>query len=460
MLHLDASDAYGGAWGVLADAAPHGSGWRLPRDPPASDDAEKVASDAPRENHGEETPPSTPTPTLPLPARGAPVASSTYRGFSALDLSADDDALLAALGGTRRPYALDLAAPKLVYCADGVVDALVASGAHNYCEFKALERTKVWWDGALRDVPASRAEVFRDRGLPPGDKRALMRLLKATWTAAVGGCVEVGTGDPDDVNVAMGAPGSEWGAGGGGGGADVGDGGGAEGGAASALYDGDGDGESFEACLAGARHRLSPKLTALVAYALALCDARDATAREGFARLTRYLASLGRFGPAAGALLTPNYGVGEFSQARSVLFLTPVPVRPRSRGARDSLRTFGSLPRAFLSAQGPSLGFNGRHTSTPFNSASDAPFNERLPDVASYRKRPSGVLPRRRRRRRYVRAPRAGEARRDGRRSRRRGDTRRHRRRHRGRAAAEVQGVRRVRSGVAGGGGGRIEFEI
>ena len=58
---------------------------------------------------------------------------------------------------------------------------------------------------------------------------------------------------------------------------------------------------------------------------------------------------------------------------------TPVPTRPRSRGERRSLRTFS--PGASL--RPGSLAFNpDAHTSTPFDSASDA-FELHL-DVASY----------------------------------------------------------------------------
>lgn len=38
----------------------------------------------------------------------------------------------------------------------------------------------VWSTGALRGVPASRADIFRDRSLSPADKRALMRFLHSS----------------------------------------------------------------------------------------------------------------------------------------------------------------------------------------------------------------------------------------------------------------------------------------
>jgi len=60
--------------------------------------------------------------------------------------------------------------------------------------------------------------------------------------------------------------------------------------------------------------------------------------------------------------------------------LTLVPVRPRRRGERRSLRTFS--PGASISPPRVPRWFQSRHTSTPFNSASDA--FQLHPDVRSY----------------------------------------------------------------------------
>ena len=54
--------------------------------------------------------------------------------------------------------------------------------------------------------------------------------------------------------------------------------------------------------------RLSPRLAAAVQYALALRDDVHALSGPGFESLARYVASLGRFGPTVGALLSPVYG--------------------------------------------------------------------------------------------------------------------------------------------------------
>ena len=85
-----------------------------------------------------------------------------------------------------------------------------------------------------------------------------------------------------------------------------------------------------------------------------------------------------------GGYEVPEVSVTVYDQkARSVL-ITLVPVRPRSRDERRFLRTFS--PGARHSPPIPR--FRSRHTSTPFNSASDA--FELHPDVRSY-----GQLPKR-----------------------------------------------------------------
>ena len=290
MLHLDAADTYGGAWGILRES-PDGVGWILPTTTTIDDDD----AEAPRDPD-----------EVPLPARGAPVANAAHASWSTI---CPDPSSAATTLGNRRRFSLDLAAPKLCYCADDFVQALVNSGAHKYCEFKALDQTWLLWEGEASPVPASRAEVFRDRSMPPGDKRALMRFLKRVVALAESEAgLVVGSGDPDDANVAIGAPGSEWGGTGGrhlnGGESAPGDGGDIPGDGESLCPD---PHEPFHACLER-RHGLSPRLAAAVQYALALRDDVNALSGPGFESLARYVASLGRFGPTVGAMLSPVYG--------------------------------------------------------------------------------------------------------------------------------------------------------
>ena len=305
MLHLDPADAYGGAWGVLRES-PDDVGWILP-----------VRDERRRGVRGADADPVPLDPNeVPFPARGAPVPTVAYASWST---ACPDPNAAATYLGNRRRFSLDLAAPKLCFGADGFIDALVDSGAHKYCEFKAINQTWMLWDGRAHPVPASRAEVFRDRHMTPGEKRSLMRLLKrvvATVAADADEKLVVGCGDPDDANVAIGAPGSEWG----GLGNASGPGRGGRHPGTAAGDDGDDDRpcpdprERFRECLS-VRHRLSPRLAAAVQYALALSDDESVLAGAGFRALGRYVASLGRFGPGVGAALTPAYGAGEFPQA-------------------------------------------------------------------------------------------------------------------------------------------------
>mmetsp|Transcript_26686 Transcript_26686/g.87507 ORF Transcript_26686/g.87507 Transcript_26686/m.87507 type:complete len:590 (+) Transcript_26686:68-1837(+) len=187
--------------------------------------------------------------------------------------------------GPHRGFILDRA-PKLAHCSGAFVDTLVRSGAYRYVEFKALEGTYVWQDGVLQPVPASRTEVFRDRTLPAGDKRALMKFLKTSMEACDGALVARGEG----------AASAEW-----------------EGHAPAAPMVVD-PSEPFARFLE--RQGLSERLRSVVMYAIAMLDDADGVGAEaGMAAVHQYLTSIGRFGAGQGAFLAPLYGVGELPQA-------------------------------------------------------------------------------------------------------------------------------------------------
>ena len=118
MLHLDPSDAYGGAWGVLRES-PDDVGWILP-----------VRDERRRGVRGADADPVPLDPNeVPFPARGAPVPTVAYASWST---ACPDPNAAATYLGNRRRFSLDLAAPKLCLGADGFIDALVDSGAHKY----------------------------------------------------------------------------------------------------------------------------------------------------------------------------------------------------------------------------------------------------------------------------------------------------------------------------------------
>ena len=310
MLQLDPADAYGGAFGALAES-PGGVGWDVPssanlerraatRDGRASD-----FSDA--DEDGETA--------IVFPALGAPVDARARVGATSYCSPATPS------GSSRRQFSLDRSGPRLALGADAFVDVLVRSGAHAYVEFKALDATAIFSRDArgtpgFRAVPASRADVFRDKTLGLTEKRALMRVLKRVVRLAERGGVVVGAGDPDAADAAVGAPGSEWRA--------ASDGPpGHQNGRSSLPEEEDALAPLYERedeLFSVALERLglgAPRASASLAvrFALALSGDDAETARRGFESLTAYLASLHRFGPDVGAALLPMYGAAEFPQA-------------------------------------------------------------------------------------------------------------------------------------------------
>ena len=312
VLQLDPADAYGGAFGALAEST-GGVGWDVPssanlerraatRDGDASEKSEKSDADEDAET------------AIVFPALGAPVDARARLGATSYCSPATPS------GSSRRQFSLDRSGPRLALGADAFVDVLVRSGAHAYVEFKALDATAIFSRDAcgipgFRAVPASRAEVFRDKTLGLTEKRALMRVLKRVVRLAERGGVVVGAGDPDAADAAVGAPGSEWRA-------------------ASDGPPGHPDGSSLpeeadpiaplyereDELFSVALERLGlgpPRASASLAvrFALALSGDDAETARRGFESLTTYLASLHRFGPDVGAALLPLYGAAEFPQA-------------------------------------------------------------------------------------------------------------------------------------------------
>jgi hypothetical protein len=312
VLHLDPADAYGGAFGAFAES-PGGVGW----DVPSSADLERraamrdgLASDENffADEHVEHA-------ELRFPALGAPVDARARLGATTYCSPATPS------GSIRRQFCLDRSGPRLALGADNFVDLLVRSGAHKYVEFKALDATNIYKrDGEFAAVPASRAEVFRDKTLSLAEKRALMRVLKHVVRVAEREGTVVGAGDPDAADAAVGAPGSEWRA------------------AASEdssveplssdslspLYER--EDELFSTALERLGLGQNTSASLAVQFALALSGDENETARDGFASLTAYLASLHRFGRDVGAALVPLYGTGR----------VPAGVRQaRSRARRD-----------------------------------------------------------------------------------------------------------------------------
>ncbi|XP_042417580.1 rab escort protein 1-like isoform X2 [Zingiber officinale] len=75
-------------------------------------------------------------------------------------------------------FLLDLVGPRVIYCADSMVDLLTRSGASNHVEFKSVDATLMYWEGKLCLVPDSREAIFRDRTLSLGEKSQMTKFLR------------------------------------------------------------------------------------------------------------------------------------------------------------------------------------------------------------------------------------------------------------------------------------------
>ncbi|XP_043721508.1 rab escort protein 1-like [Telopea speciosissima] len=188
-----------------------------------------------------------------------------------------------------RSFNLDLAGPRVLFCADSAVDLILKSGASHCLEFKSIDATFIYGidgHGRLLTVPDSRASIFKDRTLGLTEKNQLMRFFKL-------------------VQEHFGSEGAG----------------------------GDGKEESgkiLEEDLESPfveflkKQRLPPKIKSIILYAIAMADydqdnpevSKNLLKTNDVVRsLALYHSSIGRFQNAMGAMIYPIYGQGELPQA-------------------------------------------------------------------------------------------------------------------------------------------------
>jgi len=183
------------------------------------------------------------------------------------------EALPGLLEQSRR-FSLDVA-PSLVLASGPMVETLVNSGVHRYCDFKSIEGSFLLQDDSLRKVPCSKNEVFADKQISLIEKRCLMKFLQLATQYAE---------DPQaaECNKLRGFL-----------------------------------AKPFKAFLAA--EKLSAKLQAFVLYAIAHVSTNQSlggpstvSTEEGMAAVTLYLKSFGKFG--SSAFLSSHYGICELPQ--------------------------------------------------------------------------------------------------------------------------------------------------
>ncbi|XP_008796394.2 rab escort protein 1 [Phoenix dactylifera] len=230
-----------------------------------------------------------PLPPDPSPPPSAPSPSSSY---AAIDLHShrlySEIEITGSSPEPSKDFLLDLAGPRVLYCADEAVDLMLRSGASHHIEFKSVEASLIYWEGRLCSVPDSRQAIFRDRTLGLAEKREMMKFLKLVQQ-------HIGSGDGEGAAAA------------------------AE--AAVAI-----SAEDLEIPFAEflKKQRLPPKIKSIILYAIALAnyDQDNAesckkliTTKEGIESLALYNSSVGRFPNAVSAFIYPMYGHGELPQA-------------------------------------------------------------------------------------------------------------------------------------------------
>lgn len=201
---------------------------------------------------------------------------------------------------------MDLAGPRVLFCADLAVDLLLKSSANQYVEFKNIDASYVGdGSGNLISVPDSKSAVFKDKTLKYSEKNQLnsfFKLVQGHLEAVKS--IDVGVDDGKIIS--------------------------------------DEDLESpFVVFLDNMK--LPSKIKSIILYAIAMVDydqyagesCKDILkTREGIDRLALYHSSVGRFPNALGALIYPIYGQGELPQAfcrraavKGCLYVLRMPVR-------------------------------------------------------------------------------------------------------------------------------------
>ncbi|KAL5221095.1 hypothetical protein ABZP36_025808 [Zizania latifolia] len=229
--------------------------------------------------------------SVPSPSSSATTLSTT--SYAVVDLHRRSLYSEVETSGTvpelSRRITVDLVGPRVLYCADEGVDLLLRSGGSHHVEFKSVEGgTLLYWEGGLYPVPDSRQAIFKDTTLQLKEKNLLFRFFKLVQThiAASSAGAEVGEGE-----------------------------------ASGKLPEEDLDLPFIEFLK---KQHLSPKMRAVVLYAIAMADyGQDGahscekllTTREGIKTIALYSSSIGRFANAEGAFIYPMYGHGELPQA-------------------------------------------------------------------------------------------------------------------------------------------------
>lgn len=116
-----------------------------------------------------------PPPSTPIDAGEFSVVDLKTRPlYSHIEISSYSE----TLDTSSRGFSIDLSGPRVLFCADPVVDLMLKSGASHHLEFKSVDASFVYREGKIWPVPDSREGIFKDRSLGLTEKSQLMRFFK------------------------------------------------------------------------------------------------------------------------------------------------------------------------------------------------------------------------------------------------------------------------------------------
>ncbi|KAL3525178.1 hypothetical protein ACH5RR_013550 [Cinchona calisaya] len=181
-------------------------------------------------------------------------------------------------------FNLDLVGPRVLFCADAMIDLILKTEINHYMEFKSVDASFICEgkEGNLRNVPDSRSAIFKDKSLSFTEKNQLMRFFKLVQEHFGDGSHEEKQKIPEE------------------------------------------DLESPFVEFLSRKIGLSPKLKSIILYAISMADYEQddvevckevLKTKDGIDRLILYHSSVGRFPNAPGAMIYPLYGHGELPQA-------------------------------------------------------------------------------------------------------------------------------------------------
>ncbi|KAG5623185.1 hypothetical protein H5410_008403 [Solanum commersonii] len=189
-----------------------------------------------------------------------------------------------------RKFNIDLSGPRVLLCADAMIDLILKSEVNQYMEFKNIDGSFISdGEGNLESVPDSRSAIFKDRKLSFTEKNQLMRFFKLVQ------------GHLEAAAAADGGESSE----------------------SKSISEQDLESPFVEFL---SKMGLSAKLKSIVLYAIAMAEYDQENGdvcrsvlktKYGIDRLALYHSSIGRFPNAPGAMIYPIYGQGELPQAFS-----------------------------------------------------------------------------------------------------------------------------------------------